>query len=169
MSKKYVSLDRAGTLVDQMKNYVDNAVGAVSVPDATDTVAGVTKVYTGTGTATDGTMTQAAITIVANNKVDASDIANKTQSDLEASWSSSSVPDIAAELTEIESVNTAKIENEVARAKAAENALTTDLSSEVARARTAEETNATNITDLVTKINGFTTKIDGLFMTVSEW
>ena len=62
MGKKYVSLDRAGTLVDQMKNYVDNAVGAVSVPAATDTIAGVTKVYTGTGSATDGTMTQAAIT-----------------------------------------------------------------------------------------------------------
>ena len=67
MSEKYVSLDRAGTLVDQMKKYVDNAVNAKEVPAATDTTSGTTKLYASTGDATDGTMTQAAITELIGN------------------------------------------------------------------------------------------------------
>ena len=86
----------------------------------------------------------------------------KTQAQLEAIWNDSSVPDIASQLTEIESVNATKIENEITRAKTAENTLTTDLASEVTRAKTAESANATNITNLETKV-------DSLFTVVSTW
>lgn len=91
MAKKFVSLDRLGTFLDQVKKLIPtvnnptitikqagsnkgtftlNQSGATTIEltegktydTGTDTTSGITKLYTATGTATDGTMTQAAIT-----------------------------------------------------------------------------------------------------------
>ena len=122
----------------------------------------------------------------------------KTRSELETIWSESSVPDIASQLTEIESVNATKIENEITRAKAAESVnatkieneitraktaestLTTDLASEVTRAKTSENTLTTDLASEITRaktaesanatnIANLETKVDGLFTVVSTW
>lgn len=58
MATKVVTLETADVLVREMKAYVD----AKEVPAATSTTSGTAKLYTSTGTATDGSMTQAAIT-----------------------------------------------------------------------------------------------------------
>ena len=52
--------------------------------------AGITKLYTGTGSATDGTMTQNAITTALNNKADSSALSNKLDT---STWDKYFVPD----------------------------------------------------------------------------
>ena len=91
------------------------------------------------------------VKVLLTGKVNTSDLKAKTKPELETIWNDSSVPDIASQLTEIESVNTTKIANEITRAKAAEEANAADIS-----------TNAANITNLETKV-------DGLFTVVSTW
>lgn len=73
MAKKLVTLDRLGTFLDKVSGLIPTKVSQLTndsayitesaLPtNATASTSGLTKLYTGTGTATDGTMTQAAIT-----------------------------------------------------------------------------------------------------------
>lgn len=144
MAKKFVSLDRLGTFLDQIKALL-------------------------------------------TGKVDTSDINAKTRSELETIWNDSSVPDIVTQLTEIESVNATKIENEITRAKDAESTLQTkieneatrattaesilsaDLAAEIDRATKAEKSNTTAISTNATNITNLETKVDELFVVVSTW
>ena len=98
------------------------------------------------------------VKVLLTGKVNTSDLKAKTKPELETIWTDSSVPDIASQLTEIESVNATKIANEITRAKAAEEANAADISANAADI----STNATDITNL-------TTKVDGLFAVVSTW
>jgi hypothetical protein len=191
MAKKFVSLDRLETFLDQIKKLIPT----VNNPTITIKQAGTSKgsftlnqsgtttieltdnntTYSAATTSTAGLMSASdkskldsldpnmsmtvdsalsatstnpvqnkIVTGSLNSKLNTSDITAKTKPELETIWNDSSVPDIASQLTEIESVNATKIANEITRAKAAESA------------------NATDITNL-------STKVDGLFTVVSTW
>ena len=60
MAKKLVTLDRLATFLDQMKGLIPEPSASYSTGTATE--AGITKLYTETGSNTDGAMTQAAVT-----------------------------------------------------------------------------------------------------------